>query len=177
MKALAMLLWLVGVPVIIVGLLVWFAVHPIGGMVVTLAGGGVTGLGTAAWRAGVRAGTRKRLLDLGTGAISILAGGGSMASAVSHISSGGFSESVAREFIARAADHIAEDTGTGTTRRDAAAESVSPQEYLGRTCPFCQNVFKPGDALIRCRFCSTVHHKDCWDTNRGCTMIGCEAAP
>ena len=37
-----------------------------------------------------------------------------MASAVSHITSGGFSESVAREFIARAADHIAEDTGTGT---------------------------------------------------------------
>ena len=120
---------------------------------------------------------KDKLIKAGTGAISILAGGGSMGQAASHITSAGFTQSQAEDFLARAADAVAEQTGTGATRRSAAAESVEAGQYVGRTCPFCQNVFKPADELIKCRLCGTVHHADCWESNRGCTMIGCSAAP
>ena len=51
------------------------------------------------------------------------------------------------------------------------------EPWLGQACPLCQNVFKPGDAIVSCSQCHTHHHKTCWDANSGCTTLGCQGKP
>jgi hypothetical protein len=46
----------------------------------------------------------------------------------------------------------------------------------GRSCPFCQAVMKPGEALVECNQCHTIHHEECWQEAGGCTTLGCSDA-
>ena len=46
-------------------------------------------------------------------------------------------------------------------------------EHVGRTCPYCQAVIKPGDDVVVCPRCGVAHHKECWEASGGCTTIGC----
>jgi hypothetical protein len=48
---------------------------------------------------------------------------------------------------------------------------------VGRTCPFCQAVIKPGHSVMLCSVCGVVHHQDCWNENGGCTTPGCAGVP
>jgi hypothetical protein len=48
---------------------------------------------------------------------------------------------------------------------------------VGRTCPFCQAVMKPGEAFVECSQCHTIHHEECWGEHGGCTTPGCQGAP
>lgn len=46
-------------------------------------------------------------------------------------------------------------------------------QNVGRTCPYCQTVVKPGDDCAICPTCDIPHHRQCWDQNGGCTTFGC----
>ena len=50
------------------------------------------------------------------------------------------------------------------------------QGWVGRTCPYCQMVLKPDVTVVICPACGTYHHRECWETNRGCAVYGCEEA-
>ena len=46
--------------------------------------------------------------------------------------------------------------------------------FVGRTCPYCQNVIKRTDEIVVCSACETVHHRECWAENNGrCTTPRC----
>ena len=46
--------------------------------------------------------------------------------------------------------------------------------FVGRTCPYCQNVIKRADEIVECPACQTVHHRECWLENNGrCTTPMC----
>lgn len=42
-------------------------------------------------------------------------------------------------------------------------------------CPYCRVEVEA--AVHSCPACSTPHHPECWEENRGCTVFGCSAAP
>lgn len=44
---------------------------------------------------------------------------------------------------------------------------------IGKICPFCHTVIKPLAETVSCPSCDTLHHKDCWSENGGCTTYGC----
>jgi hypothetical protein len=47
-------------------------------------------------------------------------------------------------------------------------------------CPYCHQAIDDGSARVRCRFCGTRHHEQCWTEHRGCSVFGCgslEQAP
>lgn len=44
-------------------------------------------------------------------------------------------------------------------------------------CPICQSPANSGDPTTTCPACQTIHHKDCWDYNKGCGLYGCKQAP
>ncbi len=45
--------------------------------------------------------------------------------------------------------------------------------FIGRTCPYCQNVIKRIDEIVECPACETVHHRECWLENGRCTTPLC----
>ena len=45
--------------------------------------------------------------------------------------------------------------------------------HIGKTCPFCQSVIKPGIEVLVCAECGIPHHSECWHENNGCTTFGC----
>ncbi len=48
---------------------------------------------------------------------------------------------------------------------------------FNKTCPYCQSPIKQSADVIICNECSTPHHKECWDENKGCTTFGCSENP
>ncbi len=48
------------------------------------------------------------------------------------------------------------------------------QQYIGKTCPYCQFPIKKLDDLLVCPDCKQPHHPDCWEENDGCTTFLCE---
>ena len=50
-------------------------------------------------------------------------------------------------------------------------------DTVGKTCPFCQSPLKAGAEVVCCTQCSIPHHRECWDTNGGCTTYGCRGLP
>jgi hypothetical protein len=65
----------------------------------------------------------------------------------------------------------------GSRWASAGPASLVAQDLVGRTCPYDQVVLKPNDDVKVCPYCSTPHHRECWEANGGCTTIGCQAAP
>lgn len=47
------------------------------------------------------------------------------------------------------------------------------QQYIGKTCPYCQFPIKNQDDLLICPDCKQPHHADCWKENDGCTTFSC----
>jgi hypothetical protein len=47
---------------------------------------------------------------------------------------------------------------------------------VGRPCPYCRFVVKPGTPTTACDTCAAVHHADCWTANDGCAILGCRGA-
>jgi hypothetical protein len=47
----------------------------------------------------------------------------------------------------------------------------------GATCPICQTVVGPEEAVMVCPSCDQVHHRECWTDVGGCATYGCENAP
>jgi len=43
-------------------------------------------------------------------------------------------------------------------------------------CPYCGEALDDRPART-CRHCKTPHHQECWQTNGGCTILGCRSAP
>ena len=41
-------------------------------------------------------------------------------------------------------------------------------------CPFCGMEIKDGADAVACPFCGKLHHKSCWDANKGCAVAGCQ---
>lgn len=41
-------------------------------------------------------------------------------------------------------------------------------------CPYCQSIIHHNEETIICPECNTVHHRECWDENHGCTRFGCK---
>jgi hypothetical protein len=54
---------------------------------------------------------------------------------------------------------------------------VAGQQDAGRACPYCRSVLAPGIEVVRCGTCESVHHADCWSTNRGCAIVACVGGP
>ena len=47
---------------------------------------------------------------------------------------------------------------------------------IGKTCPYCQAVIKPGVPVTVCPECGMPHHRECWEANGShCTTFGCSA--
>jgi hypothetical protein len=44
-------------------------------------------------------------------------------------------------------------------------------------CPYCQTNIKNSADVITCPSCKNVHHKECWEENKGCTTFGCKYNP
>lgn len=57
-----------------------------------------------------------------------------------------------------------------------ARGEVTPAE-TGRSCPYCRSPLDEGVAVARCAVCASTHHAECWDENRGCAVVACEAGP
>jgi hypothetical protein len=45
------------------------------------------------------------------------------------------------------------------------------------TCPYCLTEIGADEETRVCPRCQTVHHRECWRENSGCTVFGCTAAP
>src|SRR5206468_12143227 len=44
-------------------------------------------------------------------------------------------------------------------------------------CPYCSaGIESPGEGVF-CQCCGAAHHRECWEENGGCTVVGCAAAP
>jgi hypothetical protein len=43
------------------------------------------------------------------------------------------------------------------------------------TCPFCKETITEAKGLVRCKSCRAFHHYDCWKSNNGCSVYGCES--
>lgn len=52
--------------------------------------------------------------------------------------------------------------------------STAKEDFVGKTCPYCQFTIKPMDELVVCPVCNIPHHQECWRENQGCTTFGCE---
>jgi hypothetical protein len=50
-------------------------------------------------------------------------------------------------------------------------------DLIGRTCPFCQAVIKPGEQSVVCSRCGTAHHRECWAECGRCTTPQCVGQP
>lgn len=44
-------------------------------------------------------------------------------------------------------------------------------------CPYAGINFQVGDALAVCKDCGTIHLRESWQENKGCTTYGCSQAP
>ena len=45
-------------------------------------------------------------------------------------------------------------------------------------CPYCRApVDSTQEEVVVCEGCDTVHHRDCYQENGGCTIFGCRCAP
>ncbi len=64
-------------------------------------------------------------------------------------------------------------TGDGPIVTSALAGSPG----VGATCPICQTMVGPGEAVMACPLCEQVHHRECWTDVGGCATYGCENAP
>ena len=40
-------------------------------------------------------------------------------------------------------------------------------------CPFCRSYVEAESRVVKCSVCETVHHEDCWNSNRKCSVFGC----
>ena len=50
-------------------------------------------------------------------------------------------------------------------------------DYIGKTCPYCQYIIKPGEGISTCHRCHIAHHSECWEANgKQCTTFGCAEA-
>ncbi len=46
--------------------------------------------------------------------------------------------------------------------------------YVGKTCPYCQFPIKQDSNVVECSDCLTPHHRERWQENGGCTTFGCQ---
>ena len=47
-------------------------------------------------------------------------------------------------------------------------------DYIGKKCPFCENIIEENEDIVICGKCKTPHHKVCWKANHGCTTYSCD---
>jgi hypothetical protein len=45
-----------------------------------------------------------------------------------------------------------------------------------KVCPYCMDPIAPQD-VFTCPGCKTAHHRTCWDTYKGCSVLACKQAP
>lgn len=50
---------------------------------------------------------------------------------------------------------------------------MEPIQKKGKDCPYCLSPLNEGEVLLRCEKCDSIHHQECWQDNRGCTIYGC----
>jgi hypothetical protein len=43
-------------------------------------------------------------------------------------------------------------------------------------CAICHSAINPGEVFGKCKICETPYHKECWDFNGGCAVLGCRGA-
>jgi len=48
---------------------------------------------------------------------------------------------------------------------------------MNNACPYCRAPFELDEPVVTCEACSTPHHADCYEENKGCTVFGCANAP
>jgi hypothetical protein len=56
-------------------------------------------------------------------------------------------------------------------------ETVGAAVTTGLLCPICQSPTGTQEETVQCPTCQTVHHRECWDYNKGCGLYGCQEAP
>lgn len=42
--------------------------------------------------------------------------------------------------------------------------------WQGRICPVCKKAFTENDDVVCCPQCGTAHHRECWESNKGCAF-------
>ncbi len=47
------------------------------------------------------------------------------------------------------------------------------QSHIGKTCSYCQFPIKQDSVITVCPACKIPHHRDCWQSNNGCTTFAC----
>ena len=67
--------------------------------------------------------------------------------------------------------------GTAASGAAPAAGASGGATGGGLLCPICQAPTVAGDETTACPECKTVHHRECWEYNKGCGLYGCARAP
>lgn len=49
-----------------------------------------------------------------------------------------------------------------------------PKPAENTSCPYCQAEFLEDDTRIICPECGIAHHIDCWESNKACSVYGCD---
>src|SRR5689334_14984670 len=44
----------------------------------------------------------------------------------------------------------------------------------GLVCPYCKNTVLMEEHLVSCTDCKTLHHWECWNSEKHCSVFGCE---
>jgi hypothetical protein len=52
-------------------------------------------------------------------------------------------------------------------------EDIGPIEIPDIPCAICHAMIEPGQPFGKCKVCNTPYHKECWEYNGGCAVLGC----
>jgi len=63
-----------------------------------------------------------------------------------------------------------------TPRPDAGENIVLGASAGNKLCPYCMKLIEPQD-VFTCPACKSAHHKECWETYKGCSVLACKLAP
>ncbi len=66
---------------------------------------------------------------------------------------------------------FAEELQASVREQEGVEWLDAPPRPVVASCPICGSVVESG--LIRCLRCKTVHHRECWEWNEGCSMFAC----
>ena len=68
------------------------------------------------------------------------------------------------------------DLETVTSVPSDAVENLGAIEIPDIPCAICHAMIEPGQAFGKCKSCQTPYHKECWEYNNGCAVLGCSGS-
>lgn len=55
-----------------------------------------------------------------------------------------------------------------------ASPTIKHRTESDSICPYCKTTIEAsGEGIVRCLWCTTFHHQDCWNQNGHCAVFNC----